>query len=359
MCNLAGYTGSKRAAPILIDMIRREQYYDAGYSTGIATIHEGKIYTAKVLGDVDALLKQTDAWDFPGTFGIIHSRPGANYVSHAHPFLDRTGNLALCLNGTGDGSGSPELFAASRGIMKDFFDRGFPIRSAVEESGESMRLPNGMGYHDTEPYALMAGDFIDNGMELCAAVGKAIDTLPLDIVTLAIHTAVPGTVAIGRITRPMEIALGDGESYMATTAFAFPEDQKFRTVKSAPTAAVTAVTPGEFRVTDVALQNVRVQDIDPCIYAEVWRRIEEVLKNADRPLTLDELHVREMKDVWDEPLVDCIYRLEDGVLKPYTALTYQILYEMYRRGLVRQVLDMYQIFWSKTPMKFYGFVWNK
>ena len=48
MCNIAGYTGFRRAAPVLIDMIRREEGFLGGYYTGIATIHEGKVYSAPI-----------------------------------------------------------------------------------------------------------------------------------------------------------------------------------------------------------------------------------------------------------------------------------------------------------------------
>ncbi len=41
MCNIAGYTGSRRAAPILIEMLRREEFMDGGLCTGISSIHEG------------------------------------------------------------------------------------------------------------------------------------------------------------------------------------------------------------------------------------------------------------------------------------------------------------------------------
>ena len=83
MCNLAGYAGNRQAAPILIEMIKKQQYFDGGMSTGIATVHDGKLYTAKVIGDVDVLLKETDALNFPGTIGIMHSRPSGNFLEHA------------------------------------------------------------------------------------------------------------------------------------------------------------------------------------------------------------------------------------------------------------------------------------
>ena len=65
MCVIAGYTGKHRAAPILIEMMKRVEYMDGGLATGIATIHEGKLYSIKVLGNVDELLKNTDAWTLP------------------------------------------------------------------------------------------------------------------------------------------------------------------------------------------------------------------------------------------------------------------------------------------------------
>ena len=66
MCVIAGYSGNKRAAPILIEMMRKTEYIDGGLSTGIATIHEGKLYVRKVLGDTDMLVRETDALDLPG-----------------------------------------------------------------------------------------------------------------------------------------------------------------------------------------------------------------------------------------------------------------------------------------------------
>ena len=98
MCIIAGYSGNKPAAPILIEMLKKVEYVDGGLSTGIATIHEGKLYWRKVVGDVDTLLSETDALSLPGTTGIIHSRTGGNHVEHAHPFISDDEKLALGLS---------------------------------------------------------------------------------------------------------------------------------------------------------------------------------------------------------------------------------------------------------------------
>ena len=55
MCTIAGYVGNRRAVEVLVEMMRKEQFFDSGLSTGIATVHEGKLYTAKVMGPIKKL----------------------------------------------------------------------------------------------------------------------------------------------------------------------------------------------------------------------------------------------------------------------------------------------------------------
>ena len=85
MCNIAGYAGDRQAAPILLEMLRAQQDFDGGLSTGVATIHEGKLHYRKLVGNVDDLIRNTDVLELPGSIGISHSRPGgmAN-INHWH-----------------------------------------------------------------------------------------------------------------------------------------------------------------------------------------------------------------------------------------------------------------------------------
>ena len=56
MCVIAGYTGKHRAAPILIEMMSKQEGFNAGYYTGLATVHGGKLHMDKVIGDLQILL---------------------------------------------------------------------------------------------------------------------------------------------------------------------------------------------------------------------------------------------------------------------------------------------------------------
>ncbi len=343
MCTLAGYTGKKAAAPILIDMLRREQYIDGGRSTGIATIHEGKLYTAKVIGNVDDLLAQTDALNFPGTVGIAHSRPKGNYQSHAHPFVDKDENLALIVNGTMRDVQTSEFDAAACSLMQGFLDRGFPIRSAVPIDGVYRNLKNGTSFHDSEPYALFIGDKLEQGKDLgrdiLTGTAEALDTLPADIVMLIIHRLLDGQITAGRITRPMVAGVCDGETYLASTALAFPEDVEIRNIVTLPTASVCKILPGSLEVTSQTLHNVKIEEPNAMITAKYYAYMEAMLAGQkDSPKTIYDLPMyTDWRDLWSQPFVDCKYAKESGLLKPYAATMYDVLWAFHKEGRLHTV----------------------
>ena len=94
MCIIAGYSGNQNAAPILIEMMKKEEYIDGGLSTGIATIHEGKLYYAKAKGG--------DGWE---------KRPPLRGVSFL-PRLPRQQNKSKFLVSTKAGEGRGEQACA-------------------------------------------------------------------------------------------------------------------------------------------------------------------------------------------------------------------------------------------------------
>lgn len=86
MCTLAGYIGDQRAAPVLFEMLSRQEGLAGGFYTGIATVHEGRLYYEKVVGDSATLFAETKAWELPGNIGIIHTRtPSGGGVSGRIP----------------------------------------------------------------------------------------------------------------------------------------------------------------------------------------------------------------------------------------------------------------------------------
>ena len=343
MCMIAGYAGHRRAAPILIEMLRRQEYFDGGRSTGIATIHEGKLYTAKINGNLDRFLRETDGADLPGTVGIIHSRTGDNLRSHAHPFTSEDEKLGLVLNGTMRDVNTEAFYDASNAVMQDFFDRGITIKTQFDRKDNSVPnrlLKNGKGYHDSEPYALMAGEYIAAHPEVPKAQAvidgfkDALSRLPGDIIILGVHADLPDTITTGIITRPMHWAHTDGETYLATCPIAIPEEAQKSGVLPLPACSISQATPAGLFISSETPDNVRSEQIDMRVAALVYTRVEALLRGKkDHPLNLYDIpSYTEWRDIWHEPYVDCKFAKEGGLLKPYAAAVYQALWNLYKEG---------------------------
>ena len=354
MCVIAGYAGSRPAAPILIDMMRRQQFFDGGLSTGIATIHEGKLYTAKVLGDLDTLLETTDALHFPGTVGIMHSRPAGDLQSHAHPFTSEDGLLAAVLNGTLRDVQGPAFVDTVNQLMESYLQRGFTIKSACDPqitAGSGRLLSDGRSFHYSEGLTLMLGDLVSASTnetrrdDLAKAMAETLSAAPADIVMLAVHALAEDTITAGVITRPMNVGFGDGETYLATSAIAFPEEVQKNPIVPLPPTSVVQVTPRGMKLHTTSLPGVRSEQINARIAGEFYNRIEAMLLGKkDDPVSIYDIDAYgAWRDIWTKPYVDCKFCGEkEGLLKPYATAIYEVLWAFHKEGRLHSVLGTYK-----------------
>src|SRR5881396_2624991 len=102
MCGIVGYVGRAKAAPILLDGLRRLEY--RGYdSAGLAVVNgRHELHTRKCAGRIDALVRLTAKKPVSGSLGVSHTRwatHGKVTNENAHPHFDASGKLALVHNG--------------------------------------------------------------------------------------------------------------------------------------------------------------------------------------------------------------------------------------------------------------------
>ncbi len=102
MCGIVGFSGTREAAPVLIDGLKRLEY--RGYdSAGIAVADGERINVAKVKGYVRNLSEMThDGADIKGFLGVGHTRwatHGAPNDINAHPHMSSDGRFAVVHNG--------------------------------------------------------------------------------------------------------------------------------------------------------------------------------------------------------------------------------------------------------------------
>src|SRR5688572_6553927 len=103
MCGIVGYIGDKKAAPLLIQGLKRLEY--RGYdSAGITIQDSGALATRKAVGKIVELEKMmsSNGGEPEGTIGIAHTRwatHGAPNHINAHPHHDCKGEIAVVHNG--------------------------------------------------------------------------------------------------------------------------------------------------------------------------------------------------------------------------------------------------------------------
>ena len=100
MCGIVGYVGEEKAAPILIEGLRRLEY--RGYDSAGIAVNDNNIVVIKEKGRIDNLEKHVTKENPQGTIGIGHTRWATHGIpdkTNAHPHTSTNGIVTLVHNG--------------------------------------------------------------------------------------------------------------------------------------------------------------------------------------------------------------------------------------------------------------------
>lgn len=329
MCNIAGYIGKRDAAPILVEMMKKQEGYGGGYYTGITT-HDGvKLHTAKVIGDLDNLLKETDGYHFPGKMGFLHSRSNSGGGREwGHPFTNVQGNLSYIANGSAGIFLTDEYREKSCALTTELEAGGYVFASKAKGIiGDYPALADGTSIHMSDLICQYIACLVDKGMEPDKAMSQAYSELPAEVVGLVIHEKHPDSIFASRINFPMMIGITlDGDTYLATTALAFPEDVTFRTIELLPPVTTFEIYAGGYRTSAHPIRVDNVAPITPDIWHRAYQRIEETLQNnKGTPLSVQAV-IDACDDIWPS-----------GMLQQGAPLVYEIMRALKKEGKLQVV----------------------
>lgn len=290
MCNIAGYVGRREAAPILIEMMRREQGFGGGYYTGM-TVHDGtRLQSDKVLGDLSHLLAETGCAGYCGTVGFIHSRSNSGGgVAWGHPFLTKDGATSLIANGATGSFATEENAAARRRAALMLEAAGYEFGSRTAGAvGDYPTLSDGTAIHSSDLLCQYAAYLADRGASPIAALTKTMSDLPCEAVAMMMRAECARSIFVTRITYPMHVGIAeDGDIYLATTPIAFPEDVRFREVRLLTPLVGYEVTDGACRETPCRIEVGRtVAPITEEVLAAVRERVLAELHKESEPVSL-------------------------------------------------------------------------
>jgi len=223
MCGIVGYTGPRRASPILLEGLKRLEY--RGYdSAGIAVgTGEGTFNAIRRVGKIQAL-KEATPKDLPGSWGIGHTRwatHGGVTEANAHPQFDASGKIAVTHNG----------------IIENYRS----LREMLSKEGVAF-----LSETDTEVIPNLIAKYYDGDLE--AAVKAALRHLQGTYGIAVIHADEPGRIIGARNGSPLAVGVGDGEMLLGSDIMAFISRTK--QVVFLNDGEVVSIDAADFRITD-------------------------------------------------------------------------------------------------------------
>ncbi|POR04075.1 glutamine--fructose-6-phosphate aminotransferase [Alkalispirochaeta sphaeroplastigenens] len=238
MCGIIGYCGPRRAAPILLEGLKRLEYrgYDSAgialATPGCTTAGEG----ADSLGVIKARGKIKDLKalvppDIAGTTGIGHTRwatHGEVTDANAHPHLDGTGDFAIVHNG----------------VIENFHQlRDHLLAQGVEFHSET----------DSEVIVHLLARAYQG--DLVAALTATVSLLKGTYGIVAMYRGEPGRLVGARNGSPLVLGIGQGEMFLASDTTAILGHT--RQVIYLEDGEVVSLTADEYATSDLMNREIR------------------------------------------------------------------------------------------------------
>jgi glucosamine--fructose-6-phosphate aminotransferase (isomerizing) len=196
MCGIVGAAARRPVAEILIEGLRRLEY--RGYdSAGLAVLQNNKLEVCKEVGKVAVLAEAVARGEWPGQFGIAHTRwatHGEPSQRNAHPHTSMQ-RLALVHNG---------IIENHEALRKQLQDKGYEFVSET----------------DTEVIVHLIDYQMQEGKDLLAAVRAAVPELEGAFGLAVISLDEPDQVICARSGSPLVIGIGIGENFLASDQLA-------------------------------------------------------------------------------------------------------------------------------------------
>jgi glucosamine--fructose-6-phosphate aminotransferase (isomerizing) len=195
MCGIVGMIGTREAAPVLLDALRRLEY--RGYdSAGIATLVNGHIERRRAEGKLGNLAAVLDSQPLPGRTGIGHTRwatHGAPTLGNAHPH------------------GTARVSVVHNGIIENHAE----LRAELEAEGQEFSTET-----DTETVAQLVDLLLQRGLAPEEAARTAFGRLEGAYALALVFAGQPGLMIGAQHGAPLAVGFGEGEMFLGSDSLA-------------------------------------------------------------------------------------------------------------------------------------------
>ena len=198
MCGIVGFTGSRQAAPVLLDGLSKLEY--RGYDSAGIAVRDGTkpVEVVKAKGRLQALVEKTDGGRaLAGCCGFGHTRwatHGEPSENNAHPHCSDDGNVVGVHNG---------IIENYQQLKDKLVKKGYRFYSSTDTE-VAIKL---IDYY----YKKYEGTPVD-------AVNHAMVRIRGSYALAVMFKDYPEEIYVARKDSPMIIGVGDGEAYLASDA---------------------------------------------------------------------------------------------------------------------------------------------
>ena len=196
MCGIVGFTGTKQAAPILLDGLAKLEY--RGYDSAGIAVRDGEKETEiiKEKGKLKALIEMTDeGMAVKGCCGIGHTR----WATHGEP---------SALNAHPHASDDENVIAVHNGIIENYQE----LKEKLSKKGYSFKSQT-----DTEVAVKLIDYYYKKYSEgPVDAIVRAMLRIRGSYALCVMFKEYPDEIYTARKDSPMIIGIADGETYVAS-----------------------------------------------------------------------------------------------------------------------------------------------
>ena len=204
------------------------------------------------------------------------SRPyGQNRFDAIHPSFNTEETLALVTNG-GHPPFSPYGDTWDE-AFRELSENGYIFETAIDNPEGKHPNYNGKCVGVGELRVNLTDYYIKQGKSVSEALANTCTRVFTDNVTVILSEAEPDKVFACRACRPMYAVTTKGETYIATTRFAFSDELNQEEVFSLPLMHVCEVSREGLKITSDRIRRDKVCDVTPYAYHEAYDRIVKEL----------------------------------------------------------------------------------
>jgi glucosamine--fructose-6-phosphate aminotransferase (isomerizing) len=261
MCGIVAAAARRNVRDILINGLHALEY--RGYdSAGIALQQDGRLARLRAAGKVKDLEALLESSPIDGHCGISHTRwatHGVPNTENAHP------------HASGD-----QLALVHNGIIENHES----LRQELQQSGCIFTSDT-----DTEVMVHLIAQLMESGLDLFAAVRKAVSRLKGAFAIAVVSAAEQGVIVGARKGSPMVLGIADGEHFLASDIYPLlGETRRFVYLEEGDVVGLSA---DGYRIVDNSDQPVHRQE-------------KEVETTADSVQRGDYAHYM-LKEIYEQP----------------------------------------------------------